>query len=66
MSTKAESMTIKVSINTKDQLNVLKINTRKSYDEAIDKLIWERMDVEKTKQILHDIQNGKIMEIVYI
>ena len=30
------------------------------FDEAVDKLIWERMDVEKTKQVLKDIQNGKI------
>ena len=30
------------------------------FDEAIDKLIWERMDIENTKRILNDIQNGTI------
>ena len=30
------------------------------FDEAIDKIIWERMDVENTKKILREIQKGKI------
>ena len=29
-------------------------------DEAIDKIIWERMDIENTQKILSDIQNGSI------
>ena len=29
-------------------------------DEAIDKIIWERMDVENTKKILREIQNDSI------
>lgn len=30
------------------------------FDEAIDKLIWERMDLENTPKILREIQNGEI------
>jgi len=30
------------------------------FDEAIDKIIWERMDVENTQKILNEIQNGDI------
>ena len=30
------------------------------FDEAIHKLIWERMDLNHTKQVLSDIQSGKI------
>lgn len=30
------------------------------FDEAIDKIIWERMDIENTKKVLEDIQNKKI------
>lgn len=30
------------------------------FDEAIDKLIWERMDLENTQKILREIQNGEI------
>ena len=29
-------------------------------DEAIDKIIWERMDIKNTQQVLDDIQNGSI------
>jgi ATP-dependent Lhr-like helicase len=29
-------------------------------DEAIDKIIWERMDIKNTEKILSEIQNGKI------
>ncbi len=30
------------------------------FGEALDKLVWERMDIESTKQVLQKIQNGKI------
>ena len=30
------------------------------FDEAVDKLIWERMDLENTQKILREIQNGEI------
>ena len=30
------------------------------FDEALDKLIWERMDVENTQQVLNEIQAGNI------
>ena len=30
------------------------------FDEAIDKIIWERMDVENTQKILNEIQNKEI------
>ena len=30
------------------------------FNEAIDKIIWERMDVENTQKILNEIQNGNI------
>jgi len=30
------------------------------FDEALDKTIWERMDIESTQKILSDIQTGKI------
>jgi ATP-dependent Lhr-like helicase len=30
------------------------------FDEAVDKIIWERMDIEKTQEVLKKIQNGKI------
>jgi len=30
------------------------------FDEAIDKIIWERMDIDNTKKVLDKIQNGKI------
>jgi len=30
------------------------------FNEAIDKIIWERMDVENTCKVLKDIQNGEI------
>ena len=30
------------------------------FEEAIDKLIWERMDIEHTKEILKKLQSGKI------
>lgn len=30
------------------------------FDEAIDKIIWERMDIENTRKVLDDMQNGKI------
>ncbi len=30
------------------------------FEEALDKLIWERMDIEHTKQVLQKIQNDKI------
>jgi ATP-dependent Lhr-like helicase len=33
------------------------------FDEAIDKIIWEKMDIQNTQKILSDIQNGDI-EIV--
>jgi ATP-dependent Lhr-like helicase len=33
-------------------------------EEAIDKLIWERMDVEHAKEVLTNIQNGKIDIII--
>ena len=33
-------------------------------DEAIDKLIWERMDIDHTKEVLEKIQNGSIDVIV--
>jgi ATP-dependent Lhr-like helicase len=29
-------------------------------DETIDKILWEKMDIENTQKILHEIQNGKI------
>jgi ATP-dependent Lhr-like helicase len=34
------------------------------FDEAIDKILWERMDISNTKKILNEIQNGKIKIIV--
>lgn len=30
------------------------------YEEALDKLVWERMDIENTKQVLQKIQNDEI------
>ncbi|GAF82720.1 unnamed protein product [marine sediment metagenome] len=30
------------------------------FDEALDKLIWERMDIENTQQVLKKIQDGEI------
>ncbi|RLF37177.1 MAG: hypothetical protein DRM99_01140 [Thermoplasmata archaeon] len=30
------------------------------FDEAVDKTIWDRMDIENTQKILQDIQNGEI------
>lgn len=33
------------------------------FDEAVDKLIWEKMDIETTKKVLEEIQKNKI-EIV--
>ncbi len=30
------------------------------FEEALDKLIWERMDIENTKQVLQKIQNDEI------
>jgi len=30
------------------------------FDEAIDKIIWERMDIENTQKTLKEIQSGKI------
>jgi len=30
------------------------------FDEALDKLIWERMDIENTQQVLQNIQSGAI------
>jgi len=30
------------------------------FDEAIDKIIWDRMDIENTQKILKEIQNGGI------
>ncbi|MEF8879477.1 MAG: DEAD/DEAH box helicase [Candidatus Thermoplasmatota archaeon] len=30
------------------------------FDEAVDKIIWERMDIENTQQVLKDIQTGEI------
>ncbi len=33
-------------------------------EEAIDKLIWERMDVEHTQEILKKIQNGEISIVI--
>ncbi len=30
------------------------------FDEAIDKIIWERMDIENTQKIFSEIQSGKI------
>jgi len=30
------------------------------FDEAVDKIIWERMDIEKTQDVLKEIQDGKI------
>lgn len=34
------------------------------FDEAIDKIIWEKMDIENTKRILDEMQNGKIKFII--
>ena len=34
------------------------------FDEALEKLIWERMDLEHAKQIFQDIQDGKISLII--
>jgi ATP-dependent Lhr-like helicase len=31
------------------------------FEEALDKLIWERMDIENTKQVLQKIQNNEII-----
>ena len=31
------------------------------FEEALDKLLWERMDLERTVQVLQKIQNGDIM-----
>ena len=30
------------------------------FEEAVDKIIWDRMDIENTKAILNEIQNGTI------
>ncbi|MBN2603415.1 MAG: DEAD/DEAH box helicase [Candidatus Thermoplasmatota archaeon] len=30
------------------------------FDEAVDKIIWERMDVKNTQRVLQEIQSGKI------
>jgi ATP-dependent Lhr-like helicase len=30
------------------------------FDEAVDKIIWDRMDIENTQRILREIQNGEI------
>ncbi len=30
------------------------------FDEAIDKLVWERMDIKNTQKVLEEIQSGKI------
>lgn len=30
------------------------------FDEAIDKIVWERMDIENTRQVLKEIQDGEI------
>jgi len=30
------------------------------FDEAVDKIIWERMDLENTQKVLREIQNGEI------
>ena len=34
------------------------------FDEAVDKLIWERMDVEKTQEVLKNIQNNNIKIVI--
>lgn len=34
------------------------------FDEAVDKLIWERMDVKKTQEILKNIQNNNIKIVI--
>ncbi|MFH1100843.1 MAG: DEAD/DEAH box helicase [Methanobacteriota archaeon] len=30
------------------------------FEEALDKLLWERMDIKRTQQVLRDIQSGRI------
>jgi len=30
------------------------------FDEAVDKILWERMDLENTAKVLHEIQDGRI------
>ena len=30
------------------------------FDEALDKIIWERMDIENSQKVLEEIQNGEI------
>jgi len=34
------------------------------FDEAIDKIIWERMDISNTKRIFNEIQNGDIKIVI--
>lgn len=34
------------------------------FDEAVDKLIWERMDVEKTRKVLEEIQKNNIKIVI--
>lgn len=34
------------------------------FEEAIDKLIWERMDIANTEKIFQDIQSGKIRLVI--
>lgn len=34
------------------------------FDEAVDKLIWERMDIDHTKQVLEEIQRGDIQLVI--
>jgi len=34
------------------------------FDEAVEKLIWDRMDIKNTKKVLKEIQDGKIEIIV--
>jgi len=30
------------------------------FDEAIDKMLWEKMDIENTEKVLNEIQSGKV------
>jgi len=34
------------------------------FDEAVDKLIWERMDIEKTQKVLENIQKNNIKIVI--
>ena len=58
--------TIQISLETKKQLDTLKMSTRESYNDVIDGLIEDNFGLSKIaiadlEEALEDVKNGEIM-----